>query len=212
MRQFASSGFRLWNLGIESKVLYSSFCLLILLGVGSSALYYGDLVGAGTAGIRRYYAGGDGAPGAGTDDRSGARSEGDAEPTVGPLIEVPADEAVARRPIVVAVSYRKLLEVTHFHLFTMPVVLLIVGHLFLATGAGDRAKALWIGAGAVSVALHLATPWLVRYGSPSLAPLHAVSGLALTVTMSVLTLAPVVSMWRGPGRPRPAPAPSHDRA
>ena len=32
-------------------------------------------------------------------------------------------------------TYRKLLEVTHFHLFTMPVVLLIIGHLFLATGS-----------------------------------------------------------------------------
>ena len=41
-------------------------------------------------------------------------------------------------------SYRKLLEVTHFHLFTMPVVLLIVGHLFLATGLGDRAKLAWL--------------------------------------------------------------------
>jgi len=57
MRQFASSGFRLWNLGLDAKILYTSFCLLTLLGVLSSALYYGDLVGSGTRGIRRYYAG-----------------------------------------------------------------------------------------------------------------------------------------------------------
>jgi hypothetical protein len=202
MRQFASSGFRLWNLGPESKVLYSAFCLLILLGVASSALYYGDLVGAGTAGIRRYYAG----SGEGPTPAAGSPA------TAGPAIDVPPEEEGTRQPIVVAVSYRKLLEVTHFHLFTMPVVLLIVGHLFLATGLGDRAKLLWIGAGAASVALHLATPWLVRYGSPSLAPLHAFSGLALTATMSVLTVAPVVSMWRGKGRARPEAAPSRDGA
>ena len=47
MRQFASSGFRLWNLGIEAKILYTTFCVLTLLGIVSSALYYGDLVGAG---------------------------------------------------------------------------------------------------------------------------------------------------------------------
>jgi hypothetical protein len=104
---------------------------------------------------------------------------------------------------VVAISYRKLLEVTHFHLFTMPVVLLIVGHLFLATGLGDALKRGFIFGGALSVALHLATPWLVR-SFPSLAWLHAVSGLALTVTMTVLTGAPVLSMWRGPGRNRAA--------
>ena len=188
MRQFASSGFRLWNLGVESKVLYSAFCLLILLGVASSALYYGDLVGAGTQGIRRYYAG--------QGDPAAPAVEA---PAAGPAIDVP--EEGVRQPIVVAVSYRKLLEVTHFHLFTMPVVLLIVGHLFLATGLGDRAKLAWISIGAASVALHLGTPWLVRYASPALAPLHALSGIALTLTMSVLTLAPVVSMWTG-AKPR----------
>ena len=57
MRQFASSGFRLWNLGIEAKVLYTTFCVLTLFGILSSALYYGDLVGAGTSGIKSYYAG-----------------------------------------------------------------------------------------------------------------------------------------------------------
>ena len=102
----------------------------------------------------------------------------------------------------VAVSYRKLLEVTHFHLFTMPVVLLIVGHLFLATGLSERAKRAWLIAGVVSVSLHLATPWLVR-AAAGLAPLHALSGIALTVTMSVLTLYPVASMWRKPGSVQP---------
>jgi hypothetical protein len=187
MRQFASSGFRLWNLGREARVLYTSFCLLTFLGIVSSAMYYGDLVGSGTRGIRRYYAG-----------------EGEAAPPaagppagVGPAIDVP-DDAERGRPIVVAVTYRKLLEVTHFHLFTMPVVLLIVAHLFLATGLGDRAKMAWIIAATASVALHLATPWLVRYASPSLAFLHAVSGIALTVTMSMLTMYPVLAMWRRP--------------
>lgn len=70
MRQFASSGFRLWHLGKEAKVLYSAFCLLTLLGIGSSALYYVDLVGVGTRGVRAYYAGdaasGGGAPASAT--------------------------------------------------------------------------------------------------------------------------------------------------
>jgi len=188
MRQFSSSGFRLWNLGIEAKVLYTTFCLLTLLGIVSSALYYGDLVGAGTSGIKSYYAG-------------EARV---APPTApppgtapgGPAIDVPEDEQ-SRRPIVVPMTYRKLLEVTHFHLFTMPVVLLIVGHLFLATGLRDRAKFVWLVAAAASVAAHLATPWIVRYGGGGLAFLHAITGIALTLTMGMLTVYPVVAMWRG---------------
>jgi hypothetical protein len=188
MRQFGSSGFRLWNIGADAKTLYTAFCVLTFLGVVSSALYYRELVGVGTTGIRRYYAG--------ENDEPEPATLQPPPPTTGPAIEVPPEGAEARRPIVVAVSYRKLLEVTHFHLFTMPVVLLIVGHLFLATGLGERAKRAWLIAGVVSVSLHLATPWLVR-AAAGLAPLHALSGIALTVTMSVLTLYPVASMWRG---------------
>jgi hypothetical protein len=186
VRQFGSSGFRLWNLGVEAKLLYTAFCLLTLFGVASSALFYLDLVGAGTGGIKRYYAG--------QTERAAPESA-----AAGPAIELPPGESEARVPIVVPVTTRKLLEVTHFHLFTMPVVLLIVGHLFLATGLGDGAKRTFIFGGAASVALHLATPWLVR-SYPSTAFLHAVSGIALTLTMTVLTGAPVLSMWRGPAR------------
>ena len=185
MRQFASTGFRLWNLGLAAKVLYTAFCLLTLLGVVSSALYYGDLVGAGTRGVRRYYAG------------EGDAAVSAAPPTTGPAIEVPEDAERAHTPLVVAVSYRKLLEVTHFHLFTMPVVLLIVGHLFLATGLGERAKLAWLFAGSASVVGHLATPWVIRYGGGGFAFLHPLTGIGLTLTMTVLTLYPVFAMWRG---------------
>src|SRR5262252_11169938 len=187
MRQFSSSGFRLWNLGIEAKILYSTFCVLTLLGIGSSALYYGDLVGAGTSGIKSYYAG-----------EAEVVPPPPAAPAApgGHAIEVPEEEQ-GRPPIVVPMTYRKLLEVTHFHLFTMPVVLLIIGHLFLATGMGDRAKLGWLIAAAASVAAHIATPWIVRYGGGGLAFLHAITGIGLTLTMSVLTIYPVVAMWRG---------------
>jgi len=190
MRQFSSSGFRLWNLGIEAKILYSAFCLLTLLGIVSSALYYGDLVGAGTSGIKSYYAG---EARVAPPPPSAAPAAGAA---AGPAIDVPQEDEQARQPIVVAMTYRKLLEVTHFHLFTMPVVLLIIGHLFLATGLGDRAKLAWLIAACISVAAHLATPWIVRYGGGGLAFLHAITGASLTLTMSMLTIYPVVAMWR----------------
>ena len=196
MRQFASSGFRLWNLGKEAKVLYSAFCLLTMLGIGSSALYYVDLVGGGTRGVRAYYAG-EATPGGGAP--ATAAGEGT---SAGPAIDIP-DDAERGQPIVVAMTYRKLLEVTHFHLFTMPVVLLIIGHLFLATGLGDRAKFIWLIAAATSVAAHLATPWLVRYGGGALAFLHALTGTALTLTMTVLTVYPLGAMWRPRAAARP---------
>jgi hypothetical protein len=194
MRQFSSSGFRLWKLGREARVLYTAFCVLTFLGIVSSVAYYEDLVGNGTRGIQRYYAG---VEGGGAVGGAAGPATGGGPGRQGPAIEMPED-AEPGRPIVVAVTYRKLLEVTHFHLFTLPVVLLIVAHLFLATGLGDGAKLGWIGAAIASVALHLASPWLVRYGSARLAFLHVLSGSALTLTMSVLTLYPAFVMWRRP--------------
>jgi hypothetical protein len=191
MRQFASGGFRLWNLSVEAKVLYSAFCVLILCGIVSSALYYGDLVGSGLGGVRRYYGGE-------SDDAAPSASSGAEGSRAGPAIDMPPDVEARPQKIVVAVTYRKLLEVTHFHLFTMPVVLLIVGHLFFATALSPIAKLSWIGAGSATVVLHIGTPWLVRYGSTRLAFLHTVSGAAMTLAMGVLTIYPVAVMWRKP--------------
>jgi hypothetical protein len=189
MRQFASGGFRLWNLSVEAKVLYSAFCVLILFGIVSSALYYGDLVGGGLGGVRRYYGGE-------SEDAAVAAPAEAGAGAAGPKIDMPTDLEARPQKIVVAVTYRKLLEVTHFHLFTMPVVLLIVGHLFFATALSPRAKLAWVGTASATVFLHIATPWLVRYGSTSLAFLHAFSGAAMTLAMGVLTVYPVFAMWR----------------
>lgn len=200
MRQFGSSGFRLWNLSVPAKTLYTAFCLLTFLGVVSSMLYYQALVGPtpGLKGVRRYYAGE-------TEPRESPSRVDGPPSSAGPSIELPPETAAEEsQPLVVAVSYRKLLEVTHFHLFTMPVVLLIVGHLFLATSLGERTKLVWMALGGGSVCLHIAAPWLVRYVSPALAWLYAVSGAALFASMSVLTLYPGVVMWRAPGRRREA--------
>jgi len=202
VRQFGSSGFRLWNLSVPAKTLYTAFCLLTFLGVVSSMLYYQALVGPrpGLKGVRRYYAG--------ETEQTERPSRGEATPPgAGPAIELPPEAAVEEtEPLVVAVSYRKLLEVTHFHLFTMPVVVLIVGHLFLATALGERTKLMWMALGGGSVCLHIAAPWLVRYVSPGLAWLYAVSGAALFLSMSVLTIYPAVVMWRAPSRRREASA------
>ena len=63
-----------------------------------------------------------------------------------------------------AMEPRKLLEVTHFHLFSVPLYLLVVGHLFLLSGRGARTKTLVVTAAVALTALHLAAPWLVALG------------------------------------------------
>ena len=100
MRQFGSSGFRLWNIGADAKTLYTAFCVLTFLGAASSALYYRELVGVGTSGIRRYYAGENDEPAS----VAPTATLQPRQPTMGPAIEVPPEAVEARRPIVVAVT------------------------------------------------------------------------------------------------------------
>ena len=198
MRQFASSGFRIWNLPREAKVVYSFFGLFSLLALASSMLLYEDLVGGGTSGVRSYYAG-EAASTASAANPPTAKS-------AGPEIALPFDQPT-QAPLVIAATRRKLLEVTHFHLFTVPVYLLIITHLFLLTGLGVRAKFGWITGGWLAALAHLAAPWLVHFGGGGFAPVYVASGALLAITCLVLTAYPIGAMWFGSSSSLRPPSP-----
>ena len=192
MRQFASSGFRLWNLSTEAKLVYTGFCLCALLALVSTSLLYDDMVGAVSRAsgrsVSRYYAG---EAASATAAPTGNLAAG------GPEIALPDEPAT---PIAVPMSYRKLLEVTHFHLFTIPVFLLIITHLFMLTALSRRTKVVFIVAGWLATVAHIAAPWLERYGGGGFATFYAATGAALALACLAMTVYPVWSMWWG--RPR----------
>lgn len=212
MRQFAARGLRIWNLPGEAKLVYAFFCVLSLFAMLSSLLLYEDLVGptlrpGHTRRIADYY----------SDDAAPAQPSIAPPPagkTGGPAIALPPDEAAdpapagavdaaaqpsgapAVRRLTITVPYRKLLEVTHFHLFTVPVFLLILTHLFLLTGLSRRALIGWVSAGWISGTLHIAAPWLVRWLGARQAWLFALSGGLFLVASLVLCVYPLWVMWR----------------
>jgi len=96
----------------------------------------------------------------------------------------------------------KLLEVTHFHLFSVPLYLLVVGHLFLLSGRSQKAKSVIVTAAVALTALHLAAPWLVLLGGRALAWIYPISGAGMLLGFAVLMGVPVYEMWSRP----PAPA------
>jgi hypothetical protein len=193
MRQFASSGFRIWNLSPEAKLVYTGFGVFALLAIAVSMMFYEDLVGPRSAGIAGYYAGEEA-------QAPKATSSG------GPKIELEELRPDPKQPqrITVAVTYRKLLEVTHFHLFTVPVFLLIIAHLFMLTGLAPATKMAWIATGFASSLVHLAAPWLIRYAGAGWSFLYATTGALMALSLSVMTVYPIVVMWKA----RPTAAPS----
>ncbi len=173
MREFASPGTRAGALPRPVKVLYTAFCALTVAGLLSCAGLYDGVVrfGARTTPAElydhlvTYY-----------QPAGGRTSPGEA---------VPAPR----------MSGRRLLEVTHFHLFSIPLYLLVVGHLFLLTGVGARAKMGWISASVVGTATHLLAPWCVYFGGGALAWIYPISGAALLASFAVLMGVPLYEMW-----------------
>jgi hypothetical protein len=91
---------------------------------------------------------------------------------------------------------RKLLEITHFHLFSMPVYLLILSHMYMLSRSRKTAKAAWIGVGSFGTLLHIAAPWLVAQASVGALASYAISGAMLFISYSVMSVVPLWEMWR----------------
>ncbi len=199
MRKFTQKGPRIDQLSLEAKLIYTVFCLMSLAALAVSALYYVALVGGdATTGVKQYYAGD-------VSDPQLAPPSPDTRPTpsnsAGPALDLPdEEEPVAaeshRAKLVVQVSQRKLLEVTHFHLFTVPVFLLIICHLFMLCGMRRWLKLGMIATGLGSTVLHLIAPWLVYWGGGAWAWTMPLSGGLMGTSLTVMTAWPCITMWR----------------
>jgi hypothetical protein len=60
-------------------------------------------------------------------------------------------------------SYRQILELTHFHLFTEPLVWLVVAHLYQLSGGRGWLSMATLGA----IGMQIALPWVVSFVTPA---------------------------------------------
>ena len=187
---------RLRSLTVGAKILYTSFAVATVIALLVSWRLYGAAVGE--AGPAAYYAG------AAATVTSGA-PVAPAAGGGGPVIELSAEDAHPKA-IVEQVPERKLLEVTHFHLFTIPVYVLILAHLWMLAKIPTWLQNAGVVAAVATSGLHIAAPWIVR-GRPALAFLMGTSGAAMLLSLGVLAAVSVVDMWV----PNPKPPPAADR-
>ena len=92
-------------------------------------------------------------------------------------------------------SFRELAEITHFHLFTMPVVFMILVQVLYLTNAGSRLKVVttWISFGGVM--LDLVSPWLISYFSPIFVLTMLTGDTLMTVGFLIMMVIPLYEMW-----------------
>ncbi len=92
-------------------------------------------------------------------------------------------------------SYRQLLEVTHFHLYIMPIVYLAVVHLYFLSTRPEWEKILVTILTYVGLLTEVIAPWLTRYGSAGWSNLFWASGLAITATTLWMSGVCLLEMW-----------------
>ena len=92
-------------------------------------------------------------------------------------------------------SFRELAETTHFHFFTMPVVFLILCHVFYLTMAGQGLKMAMTLLAFAGVAIDLASPWLILYVSPHFALVMLLGDVLMLGTFLIMAGWPLYEMW-----------------
>lgn len=89
-------------------------------------------------------------------------------------------------------TYQGLLEVSHFHLFAMGMLLLVLTHLVLFVPLQGRTKAWLIVLPFASALVDEGSGWLVRFASPHFAWLKIAGFLALQSSLAALV---ILSLW-----------------
>ena len=92
-------------------------------------------------------------------------------------------------------SFRELAEITHFHLFTMPVVFMILVHVLYLTGVSNGVKVSMTWAAFSGVMLDLASPWLISYVSPIFALTMLAGDSLMLISFLVMFVIPLYEMW-----------------
>ncbi|MGH0035565.1 MAG: hypothetical protein ACQGVK_11125 [Myxococcota bacterium] len=114
-------------------------------------------------------------------------------------------------------TYQGLLEVSHFHLFAMGMLLLVLTHLVLFVPLAGRTKAWLITLPFLAALVDEGSGWLVRFVHPQFAWLKIAGFLALQASLAALVILSLWAVFVGSGRnysgaapasaPRPAPDP-----
>jgi hypothetical protein len=185
MRDLKNGPGKFSKLSIHSRIVYSTFLVFTLVGLGLTVWLTSDMVGARLQRFAEYYAG-ERAPAAAEQAAAASLDEGPAFDLPDDMTEQPAAEPMARR---------KLLEVTHFHIFSMPIYMLILAHIYVLSAASSRAKSFWVGLAIASTAAHIAAPWMGAAGTAGAAVTYALSGTGLFLSMTWMAIVPLLEMW-----------------
>ncbi|HET7321442.1 MAG TPA: hypothetical protein VFI96_03035 [Longimicrobiaceae bacterium] len=98
----------------------------------------------------------------------------------------------------------ELLDATHPHLFGQAFLFFVLCHLFALTPVRAGFKTALYTAAFASVLVDAASPWLIRYVSPTFAWLQLAGTAVMVLSFCILVWVPLKEMWLTPAH-RPPP-------
>ena len=91
--------------------------------------------------------------------------------------------------------FGQLAETTHFHLFTMPVVFMIMVHVLYLTMASPMIKVVSTWLAFLGVTLDLISPWLIAYISPIFVLTMLSGDILMVISFLIMFVIPMYEMW-----------------
>lgn len=108
-------------------------------------------------------------------------------------------------------TFWQLVETSHFHLFTIPVVALILSHLLYGTDAGKRLRLVLTVGVFLGVFFDALGPWAIRYLAAEFAYFLVLGWILLAAGMLTIVVLTLVAMWT-PARRELAQSNGDDKA
>ncbi|MCF6157979.1 MAG: hypothetical protein E3K32_05275 [wastewater metagenome] len=166
----------MWLLPVSNKLFFTFFLSFMAIAIGIGFLNYYERTGFSPQKTARYYKG----------------DEEDVD------MSLPAEEYQARlmeEGMFFPKSYRELLEVTHTHAFSMPLIVFVLSRILAMTRAHEGIKITVYSASFAAVLMNLGASWLIRYACHHFVAILFVSNITLILTFGVYIFIPLYEMW-----------------
>ena len=166
----------MWSLPSSNKIFFTFFLSIITIAIGLGFLNYYERTGFSQEKTVRYYCGDEG------------------EDLDKPLSEE-ENRARLEEGLAFPKTYRELLEVTHTHIFSIPIVVFILSRILAMTHTREGLKITIYGVSFMGIILNLAAPWLIRYACPHFVITFTISNILLILSFGAYIFIPLYEMW-----------------
>lgn len=166
----------MWSLPKSNKIFFTFFLSIIAIAICIGFLNSYERTGVSPQKAIRYYC-------------------GDEEEDFDASLSAEEVESKLEEGMFFPKSYRELLEVTHTHIFSIPIVIFILSRILSMARVREGIKITIYSVSFAGVILNLAAPWLIRYVCHHFVVTFIISNILLILSFGAYISVPLYEMW-----------------